>query len=103
MITTYYDLMLAASLVLMLVYVFVWHKHFDIHIALVFVLVPINNLAYSQLCRVQTLEEALLAIKMTYIAGSYLFPIMTLSVFSLCHIRLSAWLRADLLTLRSLI
>jgi len=103
MITTYYDLMLAASLVLMLVYVFVWHKHFDIHIALVFVLVPINNLAYSQLCRVQTLEEALLAIKMTYIAGSYLFPIMTLSVFSLCHIRLSAWLRAALLTLSTVI
>ena len=65
MINVYYDLMVAIALALMLVYVFTWHKHYDIHISLVFVLVPIVNLGFAMLFRSQTLDEALAATKLT--------------------------------------
>ena len=97
MIRGFYDAMLVASLILMLVYVCMWHKHFDIHITLVFALVPVANLGYSLLGRAETLESALLANAMSYIGPCYLLPVMLLSVFSLCHIRLSRWIRAGLL------
>lgn len=98
MIHLYYDLMFAASLVLMLAYVFMWHKHFDVHITLVFVLVPVINLGYSLLCRTQTLNEALLTNRLTYLGGCFLLPFMMFSVFSLCHVRYPRWLPVTVLT-----
>ena len=103
MLLLYYDLMLGLSLALMLLYAFNWHKHFDTHITLVFVLAPVTNLAHCLLYRSGTLEAALVANKVIYIGGCYLFPIMMLSVFSLCHIRLSGWLRAALLAVSTAI
>lgn len=103
MIRAFYDTMLVASLIMMLAYVFMWHKHFDIHITLMYVLVPVVNLGYSLLSRAQTLESAILANAMSYIGPCYLLPVIMLSVYSLCHIRLSAWIRAGLLALSTAI
>ena len=58
--TLYYDRARLISLALMLVYVCMWQKHFDVHITLVFVLVPITNLGYSLFCRTHSLEGMLL-------------------------------------------
>ena len=55
--------MLAFSLVLSIVYLAMWHKHFNIHITLVFVLVPITNLGFSMYGRAKNLEEAIAAKK----------------------------------------
>lgn len=98
MIRAYYDIVFLAALALMLGYVCMWHKHFDIHVTLVFILVPVINLGYCLLGRTQTAEAALVANRLTYIGGCYLMPIMMLSVFSLCRIRLPRWLSAALLT-----
>lgn len=103
MIRGFYDAMLVASLLLMLGYVCMWHKHFDIHITLAFALVPVVNLGYSLLSRAETLESALLANAMSYIGPCYLLPVIMLSVFSLCHIPLSKWLRAGVLLLNTAI
>lgn len=97
--TLYYDLTFVLSLFLMLVYVCMWHKHFDVHITLVFVLVPFTNLGYCLFGRAQVFQEALAANVLTYIGGCYLLPIMMLTVFSLCHIRLSRWIPVGLLAL----
>lgn len=96
--TLYYDISFILSVVMMLVYVCLWHKHTDVHITLVFVLVPLVNLGYFLLCRSQNLEEALVANHLTYLSGCYLFPIIMFTVFNLCHIRLTWWQRAILLT-----
>ena len=101
MIRAYYDIMLAASIVFMITYVCMWHKHFDVHITLVFALVPIANLGYWLQNRAVTLEEALFSAKLTYIGGCYLLPIMMFSVFSLCDIRLHKALRAAILSVSS--
>jgi len=100
-LTLYYDITLIASLALMLAYVGMWHKHFDVHITLVFVLVPVVNLGYCLFSRSQTLGEALLANVLTYISGCYLLPIMMFTVFSLCHIRLPRWISVGLLAVNT--
>lgn len=97
--TLYYDVALILSMILMLAYVCMWHKHFDVHITLVFVLVPITNVGYCLFFRAHNIDEALLANKLTYIGGCYLLPIIMLTVFSLCQIKLARWIRLGLLTL----
>ena len=101
MITTYYDIALAASLAMTLAYVFMWHKHFDVHITLIFVLVHITNLGFAMSARAETLEAALIAQRINYIGGCFLLPIITMSVFSLCQIKLNRWLRVALLLVSS--
>lgn len=93
MIETYYAAALGVSLLLVLVYCLLYHRHFDVHISLIFVLVPINNLAQLLICRAETHEAALLATKVLYISGCYLILMVTLAVFSLCKIQLNRSLR----------
>lgn len=93
MVTAYYTAAFCLSMILMLVYVFLYRKHNDIHISLVFVLVPISNLAQLLLSRSETIEAALLANKFVYISGCYLLLMITLAIFGLCEIRLNRFLR----------
>lgn len=92
MVTAYYATTFALSLLLMLVYVVFYHRHYDIHISLVFVLVPISNLAQLLLNQSETIEAALLANKILYISGCYLILMITLAVFSLCDIHLNRYI-----------
>ncbi len=101
--TLYYDLVLAASIIMTLVYVFMWHKHFDAHITMLYVLVPVINLGYALLARATTLEEALMANRLTYMVGCYLMLIIMFSVFSLCQIPLNRWIRVALLFLSTVV
>lgn len=101
--TLYYDLVLAASIVMTLIYVFMWHKHFDAHITMLYVLVPVINLGYALLARATTLEEALMANRLTYMVGCYLMLIIMFSVFSLCQIPLNRWIRVALLFLSTVV
>lgn len=93
MISFYYDTLLITSLLLTLVYVMIWHKHFDVHITLIFALVDITCFGYSQFSRAQSMEAALVANSLSYMGGCFLLPLIMLSVFSLCSIRLPRWLR----------
>ena len=103
MITLYYDIMLAISLVLMIVYLFSYHKHFDMHITLLFVLVPVANLGQVLSAHAQTLEAALVANKVVYIGACYLQLILMLAVFSLCRIKLNRWIRTGLVLLSTVV
>ena len=38
-----YEAVAAVSMLLTMVYMFIWHKHCDVHITLTFVLVPLVN------------------------------------------------------------
>ncbi|MBR3203464.1 MAG: hypothetical protein IKF60_07750, partial [Solobacterium sp.] len=65
--TLYYDGLFLLSVVLMVLYVLKWHKHFDVHITLMFLVIPITNLGYCMVAHSATLEEAILSNKLTYI------------------------------------
>ena len=93
MITAYYAACFVAALLLTMLYMYIWHKHFNVHITLVFVLVPINNLGQLLMADSKTIDEAQLAQKMLYIGGSYLPLVILLAVVSLCRIDLKRWVR----------
>ncbi|MBR6102323.1 MAG: HD domain-containing protein [Ruminococcus sp.] len=93
MVEAYYITMFILSLLLTLTYSFIWHKHFDVHITLLFVLFPINNLSFLMQFESKTLDELILSIKVSYIGGSYMILMIMLAVFNLCNIKLSRWMR----------
>ena len=79
---------------LTLIYIAIWHKHFDVHISLIFSFIPIANLAYAILAHSRNLDAALAATKFTYIGGCFLTLFITQSIFGLCHINLKRWMSA---------
>ena len=99
----YYDICFGASLALMLLYMLNWHKHFDVHVTLIYVLVPIANLGHCLVAHATSEVEVLTAIKLTYVGGCYLMPTIMLTVFSLCDIQLGRWLKALIMCIESLI
>ena len=99
MIDTYYLAAFIVSVVLTGLYMFIWQKHYDVHITLVFVLVPVVNLGFLLMSRAGGLEEALTANKIAYIGGCYLQLMIMIAVFSLCGIPLNRWFRTGFLAL----
>ena len=90
----YYEILFGLSVLLTLIYIFIWHKHFDVHISLIFAIIPIANLGYAMLAHSRNLEAALAATKITYIGGCFLTLFITQSILSLCHIELKRWMNA---------
>ena len=84
----YYDTVFLLSAVLTLLYGFGWHKHFDSHITLVFVLVPITNLGFALRAHSTNLAEALAMNKICYLGGCFLELVVMMAIFSLCSVRL---------------
>ena len=95
----YYDIVLVLSLLLTYLYIVKWHKHFDAHISLVFVLVPIINMGYVMLSHARSLEEALDVNQLSFIGGCFLPLIIMLVVFSLCGIRINRYAKLGLFLL----
>ncbi len=103
MIDTYYLTAFIISVILTGVYMFVWHKHYYVHITLLFALVPVVNLGFLLLSRSQSLEEAIIANVIAYVGGCYLQLMIMLAVFSLCHIQLNRWIKTVFFTLSTVV
>ena len=86
--TLYYEIVLALSVVLTAVYVFKWQKHFDVHITIIFVMVPVINLGYALLSHASGVAEALAINKFIYLGGCFLGLIILLAVCTLCEVRI---------------
>ena len=67
----YYVTMFGLSLFFTIVYAFMWHKHFDVNITLIFLLIPLGNLAYVAVARASELQEAVLAIQLVYLSSTF--------------------------------
>ena len=93
MIEAYYLVTFLASLLLTGVYMFLWRKHYDVHLTLVYALVPVINLGYFLLSMATTQETALAVNKLSYLGGCFLQMIIMLAIFSLCQIRVNRWLK----------
>ena len=93
----YYEVLFGLSVLLTLIYIIIWHKHFDTHISLIFAFIPLVNLAYALMAHARTLEGALTAAKLTYVGGCFLSLFITQSIFGLCHINLKRWMNAGLM------
>ena len=84
------------SLIFTAIYVYAWHKHFDVNFTMIFMLVPVSCLGYLIFYDAKNLEEAIRAQQITYIGGCYMQLFITLSIFSLCQVRIGKWLRTVL-------
>lgn len=92
--TAYYEILFGLSVLLTLIYIVIWHKHFDTHISLIFAFIPVANLGYAMMAHSRSLDAAIDAAKLTYIGGCFLVLFITQSIFSLCHIELKRWMSA---------
>lgn len=90
----YYYVLFSISVILLLVYVLRWHWNFDVHITVIFVLVPIANLGYAMMARANSMDAAIVANKIAYLGAIFLPPLILLAECSLCNIRINRWIRA---------
>ncbi|MBP5491902.1 MAG: HD domain-containing protein [Clostridiales bacterium] len=98
MLLLYYEILFGLSVLFALVYAYMWHKHFDVNITMLFVLIPISLMAYIALAKAQTIEEAILANKFIYIAGCFTIAFVTLTILELCHLRVPRYVRAIMIS-----
>ena len=91
--TWYYGGLLAASVLLTVIYVFRWHKHFDVHMTALYLLIPITNLAFFFLYLEHDVNTAMFALKIIYIGGCFLPWLILMCVTSLCRIPVRRWVR----------
>jgi len=100
---TYYTILFALSLLFVGAYAVVWHKHYDLFLSLLFSFIPIANLGYLLEAKSTTIPEVLIAIKITYIGGSYLLLFIMFAIFNMCDLRLKKPLRFTLLCITTAI
>ncbi|MBR1744178.1 MAG: HD domain-containing protein [Lachnospiraceae bacterium] len=93
MVTALYFSMFAVSMLLTIVYAFFWHRHFDVNITILFILISISNLGFWFRNISPDLPQALLANKITYIGGCFLPYFILMCVLNLCDIRVGRFLK----------
>ena len=88
MMQTYYLVLFLVSLALSGAYMLLWRKNFNVHITLIFFLIPIANLGFLLQSQAESTEAMLIATRFAYIGGCFLSLLIMLAVFGLCTIRL---------------
>lgn len=88
MIIAYYSVLLGISLALTLVYVCIWHRHFDVHFTLMFTFIPIANLGFLLMSVSSNLEEAVIANDIMYLGGCFLMLFIMMCILDQCGMKL---------------
>ena len=89
----FYGSVFVLSLLFSAIYIFMWHKHFDANITLVFTIVPIACLGYLLLGLSDTTKEVIVAVKITYLGGCFLQLFLLFTILNLCSIDIGRWSR----------
>ncbi len=96
MLEVFYEATFILSLLLAGIYVYIWHKHFDVNFTMIFTLVPVACLGYYLSSVAVTLDGAIRTQQIIYIGGSFLQLFVLMSIFNLCKINVPKWVRAAL-------
>lgn len=99
----YYYANFAISIGVIIVYAFLFHKHFDANLTIMAVLLPILTLAHLLVARSATAEEALIGLRLTYIGGCFLLPAAMFLIFHACGIEVKPSFRVPCIVVSSLI
>ncbi len=103
MLSTFYGVAFALSMLGAAVYISMWHKHFEVNFTMIFTLVPVACLGYLLSSLMTSLEGAVTAQKVIYIGGCFLQLFIVFSIFNLCQISLPNWIRTGLFTICALV
>ena len=99
----FYYGMLIFSLVMVVVYAFIFHKHFNPNLTILTVLVPIINLGFVMMGQAKIVDEALVGLRLSYIGGCFLLPSAMFLIFGVCGVPLKAWQRTAIIVISTLI
>ncbi len=99
----FYDILLALSIGLTILYAFIWHRHFDVHLTLIFAFIPIAMLGYSMATRADDIDSVIIAQKIIYIGGCFLMLFILRNILHMCKIKLSQTLSTFMLVCSMLV
>ena len=99
MALVYYYVVFGISLLLLGVYAYIFHKHYDVNITIIAVLVPIMNLSNLLIALSQNIDQAINALKMTYIGGCFILLSALFLILKICDFKLKPWMRTILIVL----
>ena len=93
MISSFYLITFLASLLLSTIYLYKWHKHYEVNITLIFTLIPIANLGYLLSWHAANMESYIITVKIIYLGGCFLIFFINMCVFRICGILVKRWIR----------
>ncbi len=94
MAIVFYGSLLAASLLCSGIYFYIWDKHYNVNIGLIFNFIPIACLGHFMYSVSRDAGEAITAQKISYLGGSFLQLFILLSLLNLCQIEVKRWVRS---------
>ena len=89
----YYAGLFGLSLLLTLLYIFRWHKQFQMHMTAIFIIIPITNLGYLLMYTSHEPQAVASLLKMVYIGGCFLPWLVTMCEINLCRLSVHRGLR----------
>lgn len=92
----YYAILFILSLLVAGIYAGIWRKRFSVFLTLNFSFIPIVNLGYYILAYSQTVPEAILGIKISYLGG-YAHIFIMYAIFNLCNLNIKKSIKLILL------
>ena len=95
----FYYVMFAISLLLPVVYASIFHKHLEASLTIMVVLVPIINMAFVVMGNASMIEEAIAALRLTYMGGCFVLLCSMFLIFNICGVKLQNWMRMLLVAL----
>ena len=84
----FYLVTFCLSVILTLIYVLIWHEHFDVHFTLIFSFIPISNMGFVLRAAADTLEEAIVANDIIYLGGCFLMLFIMMCILDRCDMKL---------------
>ena len=93
MVQIYYGSLFFIALLFSAIYIYLWHKHFDVNITMVFTLVPIACMGYLLQSMAKNADESVAALKVVYLGGCFLQLFILFGILNLCRIEISKWIR----------
>ncbi len=103
MASLFYCCVFVASLICTAVYIYIWHRRFDVNFTLIFIFVPVACMGYLLQSTSGNEEEWILSSKIVYLGGTYLQLFIMLSIFNFCQIEINRKIRVLLFTVATLI
>ena len=73
----------------------------DVNVTIMTVLVPIINLGFLLMGHASIINEALIALRLTYLGGCYLLVSVMFLIFNTCDVKFPKWLRAIIIAISS--
>ena len=92
----FYVANLIFSVLLTILYISRWTKSYNTNITIIFILIPIANIGSVLMEMSTTLEGAMMANRISYIGGCYLSFFIISSIFDVCELHISRWIRGSI-------